>query len=138
MSKTRAGSPLRRRLLIVAALIAAVLIFVKVLPQGFSQDLSRIGKGTAVAVLLDYRFSVQSQEMMTLLNEVRADYDGRLEFLVLDADSEQGRAFAAAHGAGGAILVLFGPDGAARGVVREIDGEQDLRQALQPLLATTG
>ena len=121
------------RLITAAALLAAVLVFVRLLPQGFSDDLSRIGQGKAVAVLLDYRFSVQSQEMMGLLNGIRGDYADSVEFLVVDADSERGRRFSERHQARGATLVLFSPDGEPSGVLRNISGEKEARAALDSL-----
>lgn len=130
MSSTQTGSALRSSLLTVGVIAALLVIAFLMLPKGFSDDLSRIGEGTNVVVLTHNKEAVQSLELMTLLDRVRADYAGRIEFLAVDIDTEMGQIFMEHEQVGGSILVLFDPDGTRRGVLVSVRDEQTLRAAL--------
>jgi hypothetical protein len=81
------------------------------LPRGYSDDLSRIGKGRAVVVMVRDKNAVQSFDLMSALNGIRDKYDGRVEFLLTDFDTPEGRAFIAANNAAKITLVLFDAGG---------------------------
>jgi hypothetical protein len=81
------------------------------LPRGFSDDLSRIGKGKAAVVLVRDKDAVESLELMNVLNDIRGQYAGRVEFLLTDYDTPEGRAFMAANNAARITLVLFDAGG---------------------------
>ncbi|MBI5429796.1 MAG: hypothetical protein HY938_04980 [Nitrosomonadales bacterium] len=81
------------------------------LPRGYSDDLSRIGKGKAAVVLIRDKNAVQSFELIDVLDSVRAQYAGRVEFLLTDFDTPQGRAFIEANSAARATLVLLDANG---------------------------
>src|ERR1035437_2685840 len=63
------------------------------LPRGYSDDLSRIGKGQAAVVLVRDKNTVQSFDLMNVLEGIRDKYAGRVEFLLTDFDTPEGRAF---------------------------------------------
>ena len=130
MSEPRTRSSLRYSLLTVAAILAGLAFAAAMLPRGFSDDLSRIGGGANVAVLVHNRNSAQSLELMSLVNAVRSDYAGKAEFLVADIDSDSGKAFVREQRPGDSILVFFGPKGTRRGAINRIKDEKELRQAL--------
>jgi hypothetical protein len=134
MDETRNRPPrlfARRGVLIAIAMAVAVLaVLITRLPRGFSDDLSRIGRGSYVAVLVHDKNSVWSHNLMALLNQVRSDYAGRVEMLVADVETESGRAFVQAQRLGGGSLVFFGPDGMRRGVLVGAVDESGLRRAL--------
>ena len=90
-------------------LIAAVAV--SLLPRGFPQDTSIIGKGTNVVVLVHDPNLVQSGETMLAMNEVRDEYEGRLEFIVADINTPSGKTFTDAHGLQPAALVFFAANG---------------------------
>jgi len=95
-----------------ALLIIVVLVFaINKLPRGFSEDLSVIGQGGPVAVIVHNKEDMRSQYLMTMLDEVRGDYSDRIEFRIADTSVRLGSTFSAAQRVSGATLVLFGTDG---------------------------
>ena len=121
---------LREREQTVGIIAVLLVIAFLMLPRGFSDDLSRIGQGNNVVVLTHNKEAVQSLDLMTLMNDVRADYAGQIEFLAVDIDTEVGKAFMEHEQIGGSALLLFGPDGARRGVLVSVRDQQTLRAAL--------
>lgn len=130
MRHNESGSALRSSLITVGIIAALLVIAFMMLPRGFSDDLSHIGQGGNVVVLTHNKEAVQSLDLMTLMNKVRGDYDGRIEFLAVDIDTEAGQTFMERERIGGSALLLFGPDGARRGVLVSVRDEQTLRAAL--------
>jgi hypothetical protein len=130
MPPAQTGSALRSSLLTVGIIAVLLVIAFLMLPKGFSDDLTRIGQGSDVVVLTHNKEAVQSQELMTLMNKVRADYAGRIEFLAVDIDTDAGKAFMQQQQIGGSALLLFDPDGTRRGVLMSVPDEQTLRVAL--------
>ena len=88
-----------------------VVVVVMNLPRGYSDDLSRIGKGHAAVVLVRDKAAVQSFDLIHVLDTVRDKYSGRVEFLLTDYDSPEGRAFITANKAERVTLVLFNANG---------------------------
>ena len=130
MNRTQTGSALRTTLITIAATIAVLAFLITRLPQGFSDDLSKIGRGSNIAVLVHNKSTVRSQNLMSLLNQVRPDYAGKVEWLVADIDTESGKAFVREQQVKDSILVFFGPDGTRRGVLEGAVDENGLRVAL--------
>src|SRR5262245_40071363 len=93
MPRPQTGSALRSSLITLGIIAALLVIAFMMLPKGFSDDLSRIGQGVDVVVLTHNKEAVQSQELMTLMNKIRMDYAGRIEFLAVDIDTDPGKAF---------------------------------------------
>lgn len=135
MIYTQAGSATRTSLIVVLLVGAFLAAAVMLLPRGFSDNLSKIGQGSVAVVLTHDKNAVQSMEVMTLLNIVRADYAGKVDFLAVDVNTREGQAFTRQQGVGAVVLVLFGPDGAKRGVLSGGIGEKDLRSALDGILS---
>lgn len=81
------------------------------LPRGYSDDLSRIGKGKAAVVMIRDKNAVQSFELIEVLDKVRGQYDGKVEFLLTDFNTQQGQAFTDSNEAGRATLVLLDAEG---------------------------
>lgn len=135
MRTPHGGLAWRSFLVSLAALGAFLALAFQLLPKGFSDDLSKIGRGAPVAVLVHDKNSVQSQHLMTLLDRVRADYAQRVDFLVADLDTQAGREFATRQQAGRGALLLFAPDGAPlRALAPNVD-EAALRRALDESFA---
>lgn len=93
-------------LLLLFAAVAAMN-----LPRGYSDDLSRIGKGKAAVVLIRDKNAVQSFDLINVLDSLRDQYSGKVEFLLTDSDTSQGQAFIAANHAARATLVLLDANG---------------------------
>lgn len=130
MNRTQTGSALRTTLITIAATIAVLAFLITRLPQGFSDDLSRIGRGANIVVLVHNKSTVRSQNLMSLLNQVRPDYAGKVEWLVADIETESGKAFVREQQVNDSILLFFGPDGTRRGVLEGAVDENGLRMAL--------
>ncbi|MBI3479415.1 MAG: hypothetical protein HY016_03525 [Nitrosomonadales bacterium] len=81
------------------------------LPRGYSDDLSRIGKGKAAVVLVHNKNSPESIGLMQVLDEVRGGYGGKIEFLLTEPNTPEGSAFMKANNAPQVSLALFNAHG---------------------------
>lgn len=106
---------------------------VLLLPKGFSDDLSKIGQGLPVVVLMHDKNSVKSLALMELLNKIRSDYAGKIDFLAVDIDSQEGQVFSRRQAVGGITLLLFDAHGIRRAVLDQSADENSLRSVLDGL-----
>ena len=136
MNYIQAGSATRTSLIVVFVVCAFLAVAVMLLPKGFSDDLSKIGQGSVVVVLTHDKNTVGSMQVMELLNKVRSDYAGKVDFLVVDIATREGQDFIREQGVFDVVLVLFGEDGARRGVLGGGIGEKNLRSALDGILSS--
>lgn len=113
-------------------LLAVFVVFVwSRLPSGaYSTDLSRIGAGRPVLVLAYDSNSTRGVAAMDLMNLVRDDYAGRVEFLVAHLGVDAGNEFARRYAAVDGTVLLFAGDGRVAGVLAQPQGVDELRQAL--------
>lgn len=118
--------------LVVGVLLAAATML---LPKGFSEDLSKIGQGSVVLVLTHDKNYMGGAAAMEMLNTVRSDYEGRVDFLAIDVNTPKGQAFTRLQGVGAEVLILFGPDGSRRDVFRAGIGQEQLRSVLDSALS---
>jgi len=132
---TQTGSVARTLLITLVAIAAFMVIAITLLPKGFSHDTSIIGKGSNVVVLAHDKNTIYSLNLMGMLNDVRDDYAGRVEFLVVDSGSSDDRVFILKERAGPGELLLFGKDGVKREVLINIYDETILRAALDDVFA---
>jgi hypothetical protein len=133
MKYTETGSSARTALITVAAIAAFLAVAIMLLPKGFSSDISVIGQGSHVVVLAHNKESVQSLNLMDLLNRVRSEYSSRIEFRVIDRYSPQGQAFLQQQQVQLGSLLFFAPDGTRQRVVSNIDDEAELRANLNSI-----
>jgi hypothetical protein len=112
--------------------LAAVGIFLwQALPgAGYPTDLTRVGAGRPVLVLTHDHNSVGSAEVMELMNGIRADYDGRVDFLVAPLALPHAQAFAQRNAARQGTVLLFAADGRRVGVLHMPESADELRRAL--------
>lgn len=130
MKKSHAGSTLRSSLITIVVIVALLGIAVIMLPKGYNDDLSKIGQGANVVVLIQNKGASQSMDLINLLNHVRDDYEDRVEFLIADTDTRDGKAFAQQQQLDSSMLVFFAPDGTRLNVVDSNIDEAGLRMAL--------
>lgn len=132
-----AASPHARKIkwAVIAFFLAVAAIVVMNLPRGFSDDLSRIGKGKAAIVLVRDKNLTQSFDLMNVLDSVRDQYAGKVEFLLTDFDTSQGRAFIEANKAARATLVLFDANG---NLVKVLSAPQTAESVQQEIAAAFG
>lgn len=118
-------------------LLLLVVLMVINLPRGYSDDLSRIGKGQASVVLIHNKNSVSSLNLMHVLDDVRGKYAGRVEFLLADANTPQGQEFITANHAAPATLVLFNANGNRVKVLPAPQTVEGLRQEIADTFGVT-
>lgn len=78
----------------LGALIGLGYIVTLVVVKPMSTDLSVVGQGRPALVLAYENFSPSGGEALDRLRQVRSDYESRLDFLVADLGTPEGRAFA--------------------------------------------
>jgi hypothetical protein len=101
---TRAG---KTKWAVAVFFVLLAVVVVKNLPRGFSDDLSSIGKGKAAVVLIRDKNAVQTFDFLELMNGMRDQYVGKVEFLLTDSNTSQGRKFMEANEAPRVTLVLL-------------------------------
>jgi hypothetical protein len=132
--KTKSGSGKPRwpkALITVAVVVGGLALLFTQLPRGaFSTDLSGIGQGTPALVVARDSNYLAGAEVMDLINTIRPEYEGRVEFLAAHLGHPDGQAFARRHDMEDAVVVVFGADGlpAARLVIPQT--AEELRVAL--------
>jgi hypothetical protein len=135
MNRPQSGSALRSGLITVGVICILLALAATLLPRGFSDDVTRIGQGSSTVVLVHNKEAVLSQELMTLLNRVRSDYEPDVLFLAVDVATPNGKTFAQAQGVNDSVILLFGPDGTRRGIIGAVRDESSLRAALNAAFA---
>ena len=117
--------------------ILAGLVFILAAGVGkpISTDLSAIGQGKPALVLAFENFSPAGQDAMSRLNEVRSQYDSRLEFIVADLGVPQGKAFAERHQLSNGQAMFMLPDGSPLRAMHIPAEAQALRSLLDGKLA---
>lgn len=133
MLRRQYGSATRNGMIVVLVMVVLIAIAVMMLPKGFSSDVSVIGKGVPVVVLMHDKNTVMSLDLMELLNRIRPDYAGRVEFIAVDVNSGEGQAFSRQQGVGGAMLIIFDGDGTRLEVLDHTVDEASLRADLDTL-----
>ncbi len=115
-------------LLIFAAVVAMNL------PRGYSDDLSRIGKGKAAVVLVRDKNAVQSFDLTEVMNSVRDRYAGQVEFLLTDFNTPEGRAFIADKGGARVTLVVLDANGKMVSVLYPPQTAESVQRAIAAVL----
>jgi len=100
------------------------------LPRGFSDDLSRIGKGKPAVVLVRDKNAVQSFDLIEVMNGIRDQYAGQVEFLVTDSNTPEGRAFIADKGGARVTLVVLDANGKTVNVLYPPQTAASVQQAI--------
>jgi len=127
-------APPKRRGIIKWIVAALLLMFAAAaainLPRGYSDDLSVIGKGKAAVVLVRDKNAVQTFELLDAMNEVSEQYSDKVEFLLVDFDTPQGRSFMEANNAARATLVMFDNEGHFVKILKAPQSASNLRQEI--------
>lgn len=121
------------RLITLTLILLTAIVAVSLLPRGFSEDTSIIGKGTNALLLVHDSNILQSEETMVAMNEIRDDYAGRLEFIVADIKTPAGKAFADRHGLHPVALVFFSADGENLQTLYSPQTGKSLRQEVEQI-----
>lgn len=122
---------------IIIFFVALAAVGVMNLPRGYSDDLSRIGKGKVAVVLVRDKNAVQTYDLMEVMNDIRDEQADRVDFLLTDFDTPQGKAFMAANGAGRATLVLLDRNGKRVNVLYSPQTTVSLKEEIAAALKST-
>jgi hypothetical protein len=120
--------------IVVLLLLLVVAVLVMKLPRGFSDDLTRIGKGKAAVVLVRDKSAVQSFDLMEVMNGIRDQYSDKAEFLLTDFNTPEGRAFMTANGAAKVTVVVFDASGNKVNVLFPPQTAESMQQAIDAAL----
>lgn len=90
----------------VAVTVALIGVAVMLLPRGFDTDLSRIGAGVPVVVLVHDNGSSASLALMEMLEQLRDEYS-HAHYVIADVNTPEGQGFARAHGYVPATLLVY-------------------------------
>lgn len=101
----------------------------------YPTDLSRVGSGTLTLVLAKDGGFLGGAAVMELMNQVRTDYAGRVDFLVAPLKLAEGASFAARFGARDGTVVVFDGQGRALAQMNQPPDTQTLRAMLDKALA---
>jgi hypothetical protein len=121
---------------VIGLLLLLVAIVIMNLPRGYSDDLSRIGKGHVSVVLVRDKSAVQSFDLINVLDAIRDKYSGNVEFLLTDFDTPEGRAFINANNAARVTLVVFDSNGKPVKILYPPQTVESVQQEIAGLLGT--
>ena len=117
--------------LILLAFAAVAGLLWQALPgAAYPTDLSRIGAGRPTLVLAHDSNYAGGAEVMELMNGIRGEYAGRVDFLVAHLAMADAQAFAGRHGAHDGTVLLFAGDGRRVGMLQQPQSADELRRAL--------
>ena len=119
----------------LVALVALGYLLIIGAGKPISTDFSVIGQGKPVLVLAYENFSPTGGEALNRLRQVRSDYDSRLDFVVADLGTPQGRAFANRYQLVNGQAVFLKQDGQPLRVISIPADERELRSHLESNLA---
>jgi hypothetical protein len=128
-----------KKIAAIAASLAAVVglgyLLTTVIGKPVSTDLSVIGNGKPVLVLVYQNHSPTGGEALNRLSQVRSDYDSRYDFVVADLGVPQGRGFASRYQMVDGQAMFLSQDGEPVLVTGIPADEQALRRLLDSQLA---
>lgn len=133
MKKAQNGFVTRTTMIVLLVIGLFFAGAVMLLPKSFSDDLTLIGKGSASVVLTSDNNLVVSQTSMEMLNKIRSDYEGDVNFLVADVGALKGQEFMREQQVGVALLLFFGPDGKRENLLEAGASETVVRAVLDKL-----
>ena len=119
----------------LVALLGLGYLAITSVGKPISTDLSVIGKGKPVLVLVYENYSPAGGDALTRLSSVMHDYDSRLDFVVADLGVPQGRAFANQHRLVNGQAMFLKSDGTPLRATSIPADQQELRSRLDAKLA---
>jgi hypothetical protein len=134
---SQTGAPARAgkiKWAVIGLLLLVAAIVIMNLPRGFSDDLTRIGKGKAAVVLVRDKSAVQSFDLIDMMNGIRDQYAGKVEFLLTDFNTPEGRAFMTANGAERVTVTVFDANGSKVNILYPPQTAESMQQAIAAAL----
>jgi hypothetical protein len=128
----------RISIVVILVLVGGALVALLQLGRPIHTDLSVVGQGRPTLVLAYENFSPAGVDALERLRAVRPDYEDRIEFVVADLGTPDGRAFAIRHNLRDGTAVFLAPNGQPVRVTGIPADERALRQQLDLKLAQVG
>jgi len=88
-------NPIVKKLLVILFAGIVILAFSWVmLPQGYSTDITKIGKGKPAVVIIYDANNAGSDHIMGSFTQVRGEFESQVEFIIVDVNTPGGQDFA--------------------------------------------
>lgn len=110
-SKTVQAKSGMTKWVVLGLILLMAVIAVKILPRGYSDDLTRVGKGQPTIVLIREKNAVQSFDLLTVMDALRDQYAGKVEFLLSDYGTGETSMFLEKYKASKVTLVMLDGSG---------------------------
>ncbi|MFC1603226.1 hypothetical protein ACFL3U_06635 [Pseudomonadota bacterium] len=105
-------NPVIKKLVIILFAGIAILAFSwAMLPQGYSSDTTKIGKGKPAIVIIYDANNAGSDHIMGSLTQVRGEFESQVEFILVDVNSPGGQDFANANAVPAASALFLSREG---------------------------
>jgi hypothetical protein len=117
--------------LVLVLIVLAAWGLIRMLPQGFSTDLSLVGAGERAVVLVHDHNFVESVELMEALDGVRQRHPEAMHYLVADLNTPRGTRFADLYDVDAVTLILFDQHGNRVATLRGRQGRDEVEAWLQ-------
>ena len=121
---------IKRSVIALAIVVVSAFLWQQLPGAAYPTDLTRVGAGRATLVLAQDNRYVGGAEVMELMNGIRDDYTGRVDFLVAPLALPDAQAFAERHAARDGTVLLFAGDGRRVGALQQPRTSDELRRAL--------
>lgn len=127
-----AKRPIWTKMLTAIILLVVTVVFITLLPRGFSHDFTLIGKGENIVVMVHNPHLVDSGNNMGVISTtLREEYEGRVTFLVADLFVQEGVEFIKKHEIDNTTaLVFFSPSGEKIKVLYGQQSEEAMRESI--------
>jgi hypothetical protein len=122
----------------LVALFALGYLLTVGVAKPISTDLSVIGQGKPVLVLAYENFTPTGGDALNRLRQVRSEYDSRLDFVVADLGTPQGKAFANRYQLVNGQALFMKQDGQPLRITSIPTDEQELISRLESMLVAVG
>jgi len=132
-NKDQSGA-MKIKIVVAVLLLLLVATLILNLPRGYSDDLTRIGKGKAAVVLVRDKSAVQSFDLMEVMNGIRDRNSDKAEFLLTDFNTPEGRTFMTANGAEKVTVVVFDANGNKVNILYPPQTPASMQQAIDVAL----
>ncbi len=127
-------NPIVKKLLVILFSAIVILAFSwAMLPQGYSTDITKIGKGKPAVVIIYDANNAGSDHIMGSLTQVRGEFEGQVEFIIVDVNAPGGQVFANTNAVPAASALFLSREGKRITVVyppqEAAEFNQTIRQA---------
>jgi len=125
-------NPVIKKALIILLSITVILAFSwAMLPQGYSTDITKIGKGKPAIVLIYDTMNAGSDHLMGSFTQVRGEFESQVEFIIVDVNAPGGQDFANTNAVPAASGLLLSRQGKRITVIYPPQEAAELKQTIR-------